>query len=328
MKRLVVCFLILFSCGKEKMKMDKFLDFKNDTIFSKGNQIVFFKPSDRFYQKELSSFEGIEEVDSDFNYYASEVCNDIKNILDFPLKAIISESRFLGVIDFKSDTTFIDRYKDSLHYGTLLNFKNKKYKIDEGVFTDEDFIEDFLPLKHGKTKESKEAIDLGIKLDVWIYGEDKDYDTIINSSDLNSYIDLDFKYKKFDKNISKNKVIFSQDSSTLIITKSTFNKNRYKISSTQDLGITLNGQRLEGIDEFLPSEIISFISVRLNNQDVIIEKRDYENLAEPNFAYSDVYQLDKNTLLLKMQNSDGAGGYAFYFIINNKGESEKYIVYP
>lgn len=135
-----ILILMSLSCKREAIKSDKFLEFKKDTIFSKGNQIVFFKPSDKFYQKELINFEGIEETDSDFKYYANEVFDDVNNKLKLELKAIISESRILGIIDFKNDTIFIDRYKAKLHYGTLLNFKDKEYKLEEGVFTDDDFL--------------------------------------------------------------------------------------------------------------------------------------------------------------------------------------------
>jgi hypothetical protein len=158
--------------------------------------------------------------------------------------------------------------------------------------------------------------------------ENRDYDTIIKVEDLTSYLDIEFRYKKFKKYIIKDKATFVKNSSSLTIVKELFDKSKYNISSTQDLGITLNGQSLEGMDEFLPSEIISRISVKLNNEDILINKRDYENISMPNFEYSNVYQIDKNNLLLEMHNSDGAAGYAYYLILNNKGKSEKYILYP
>ena len=135
MKKYAFFFIVLLNvaCKKKIVSVDNFSSFKKDTIFSKGNQIVFFKPSEEFYQKELIHFEGIEETDADFRHYSNKVFEDVNNKLKLSLKAIITNSRILGIIDFKNDTTFIDRYKDSLHYGTLLNFKDKKYKIDEGV---------------------------------------------------------------------------------------------------------------------------------------------------------------------------------------------------
>ena len=140
MKKFIIFFIVLLSCNKEKKNKNDFQNLNNDTIYSKGNEIIFFKPSKEFYQKELIDFEGIEELESDFEFYSNQVLSDLSNNLQFPIKAKISESRFLGIIDFKKDTIYVDRYKDSLHYGTLLNFKEKKYIIEEGVFTDDDFF--------------------------------------------------------------------------------------------------------------------------------------------------------------------------------------------
>lgn len=128
------------SCNSKTIKnIDSFLEFKKDTLFSKGDEIIFFQPSDVFYQKKLKHIEGIEEIDSDFKFYSNEVYNDINTNVKLQIKTFTTEKRYLAVINKDNDTTIVDRYNDSLYYGTLLNFKNKKFVIEEGVFTDDDF---------------------------------------------------------------------------------------------------------------------------------------------------------------------------------------------
>lgn len=144
MRNFVILFLtcVIYSCVGNFGKKEEFSEFKKDTFFSKGNQIVFLTPNRFFFEKRLKNEEGIHKVDSDFGFYSKKVHDEINNNFKAILSATYSSTRFLGVIN-KNDTIFIDRYKDSLFYGTLFNFKNKTYKIDRDVFTDRDFWNDF-----------------------------------------------------------------------------------------------------------------------------------------------------------------------------------------
>lgn len=144
MRVVFVLFLISFfySCNSNFKKNNQFSEFKKDTFYSKGNQIVFFTPSQLFFEKKLKNEEGIFEVDSDFGFYSNKVHDEINKNFKSIVSATYTNCRFLGIIN-KNDTVFVDRYKDSLFYGTLLNFKSKVYKIDRGVFTDGDFWDDF-----------------------------------------------------------------------------------------------------------------------------------------------------------------------------------------
>lgn len=103
---------------------------------------MFLAPSDKFFSTRLDSIEDYHEVDVDFKRYSKNIMLDIeKNKIQF-VNTKYSTERYLGIIN-NNDTIFIDRYKDSLYYGTLFNFINKKFKIDKGVFTDIDFWNNF-----------------------------------------------------------------------------------------------------------------------------------------------------------------------------------------
>lgn len=324
MKKSIFFFLILFiiSCKKGQLNLDNFSKFNNDTIFSKGNQIIFFKPSDEFYDNELINFEGIQEVDSDFNFYANKVCNDLNKKLNLPIKAIITESRFIGVIGFKKDTTFIDRYKDSLHYGTLMNFKEKKYKIDEGIFTDIDFWKNF-----PKLDIDKSTIKFPEKVNVILNNNSKT-DTIIDIETFDYWLDFKLNYKELKRKILNNKIKFSNNNYELIVEISNFDKSKYVLSNNQELGITINGQRFEGADDdFYPKEIISDIVLKYHNEYIKLDKFIFENLGAPNIKSAISYQLNEDFIALEMHNGDGAYAYSVYIFISKTGKTKKIIVY-
>ncbi len=318
MKKLFFFSLILFivSCKKETQKSDLFLEFKHDTIFSKGNQIVFFKPSEKFYQKELKSFEGMEEVDSDFNYYANKVYDDIRNKLKLPLTALLTESRFLGIINFKNDTIFIDRYKDSLHYGALLNFENKNYEINQGVFTDNDFFENFSTISDFKQVKDN-VTDIPNQIKIKSFDDKPPKEVVLDIESITEYLDFAFVYNEIDKQIDGNKITFSNSRIKIYIEKKKFLDTSSYIKDS-----------FEGVNYDFPIEIISSINGFFDNLEIEESKINFSGLAEPNFSLSKAYQIDDNNIVIEMHNSDGAGAYGVYFFINKYGKSKRYILYP
>lgn len=315
MKKLLILFSVIFSCKNIEKKNDIFSEFKNDTIFSKGNEILFFMPNENFFNKNLKNFEGSEETDADFKHYSNEVYNDIQNKSNFPIKAKITESRFLGIINLKNDTTYIDRYKDSLDYGTLLNFTNKKYIIEEGIFTHDDFFENLIPLQK-EIDETKLKQKIPEKIKIRSFEENPPKELIIVRSDIKEHLDFEFIYEELENQKEKNRITFFNKNFKVIIEKQKFkNKKTYKEDD------------FYGVNYDFPIEIVSSFDLFFNELK-IDNKINFKDLAEPNFNLSKAYQIDKENIIIEMHNSDGAGGYAVYFFINKDGLNKRYIVYP
>ena len=90
---------------------------------------MFFQPDSTEFNAILNSkdSEGINEVSSDFEFYAYRIINFYK---DSGFNVSISDKRFFIVND-----SLIDKLGQESSYGIIF-VKNKEYKIETGVFTD------------------------------------------------------------------------------------------------------------------------------------------------------------------------------------------------
>jgi hypothetical protein len=95
----------------------------------KDSTIMFFQPDSTEFNAILNSkdSEGINEVSSDFEFYAYRIINFYK---DSGFNVSISDKRFFIVND-----SLIDKLGQESSYGIIF-VKNKEYKIETGVFTD------------------------------------------------------------------------------------------------------------------------------------------------------------------------------------------------
>ncbi|MCX6222098.1 MAG: hypothetical protein NTZ69_14045 [Bacteroidia bacterium] len=111
----------------------------NDTIRVKGKAFVFFTLSQIEYErftKDANS--GIDEVLSDFNYYAEAIADTI-NKHDY--KPIKTTCRYIQVIFDNNTTKTFDRLLDKKNKtGYILTNGKKEPQIDFGVFSDIDFL--------------------------------------------------------------------------------------------------------------------------------------------------------------------------------------------
>ncbi len=110
-----------------------------DTIKVKGKAVVFFSLTQLEYEKLAEDANsGIDEVLSDFNYYADAVSDTIKQ---YGYKPIKTESRYIQVILDNNTTKTFDRLSNKVHStGYILTDGRKMPKIEFGVGTDVDFL--------------------------------------------------------------------------------------------------------------------------------------------------------------------------------------------
>lgn len=140
MKKLVLLILIsIVACKKAEKKTDedsKIINkqvVKKSTFYTTGDCVLFLKPSEEYFKTHLKDEEGIVEVDGDFNYYANEFYKEQKD----NYKIYFVEQRLLAVINTQNDTLFIDRDKEKLNYGVVIQ-QNDSIQILKGVNTDID----------------------------------------------------------------------------------------------------------------------------------------------------------------------------------------------
>ena len=90
---------------------------------------MFFQPDSTEFNAIVNSkdSEGINEVSSDFEFYANRIYNFYKDS-DFHIS--LSDKRFFIVND-----SLIDKLEQEDSYGIIF-VKNNEYKIETGVFTD------------------------------------------------------------------------------------------------------------------------------------------------------------------------------------------------
>ena len=111
----------------------------NDTIKIKGKAFVFFTISQMEYKRFVKDGNsGIDEVLSDFNYYAEAVADTIKKQ---GYKPINTTNRYIQIIFDNNTTKTFDRLLDKRNIsGYILTNGEKEPQIDFGVFTDMDFL--------------------------------------------------------------------------------------------------------------------------------------------------------------------------------------------
>ncbi len=149
--------IILLSCKTEK-KEKEFIDspilndtdvvvinsvikttpniIKLDTIDLDNFNVLFFKPNESEYNELLKSLgenSGINEVDSDFGFYANKVYDSISKT---GLKVKIVTERIIKY-STKSGIKYLDRLKNEEgQYGVIFNQPNCEPRIEFGVMTD------------------------------------------------------------------------------------------------------------------------------------------------------------------------------------------------
>ena len=129
-------------------------------------------------------------------------------------------------------------------------------------------------------------------------------------------------FKKIPKSkVLKGKVIFSDGEIEVAISISDFDKKlhryKYHAGNSKQL-IQIDDKEIFGTDGDFPKIEYHSISLNVGSKETAIPKEKLQNLYEPNFEHTRVnYDVKNKTLYIQSLNSDGAGGYAVIWIIEN-----------
>jgi hypothetical protein len=108
-----------------------------DTLVSKGNEIIFFKPTPKEYEallKKNGIKSGINEVESDFNFYAKNISDSLKGS---NIKVVFCEKTIIKIIAFDNSVSYLNRLNNgSSNYGIIINFEKTEPVVEFGVSTD------------------------------------------------------------------------------------------------------------------------------------------------------------------------------------------------
>ena len=135
------------------------------------------------------------------------------------------------------------------------------------------------------------------------------------------------------KNVYTDSCVFNANGLIVVIKKQAFHaknqKLQYsKVQPNENTGRVLqkiNGKHFWGTDGTMPKEVITGIRVVKNKEPIFIPRNAFDDLYQPNFKTLSVYFGPDNTMYIFMQNSDGAGAYAIFWIIKNNKFYKRYI---
>ena len=143
-----------------------------------------------------------------------------------------------------------------------------------------------------------------------------------------SRVELLTKWQKIgSKNIYYDSCRYKTNSLTITIKRATFKPKKHKLlyDCTQPYLSKIDGKHFWGADGDLPKKLISSIKVTKNGIDIMIPKDAFSDLYEPNFQTLSICKGSENTFYIKMDNSDGAGGYTIIWIISDGKYYGRYI---
>lgn len=142
----------------------------------------------------------------------------------------------------------------------------------------------------------------------------------IHNSEVKFLADFDkIPYHK----LTDSTVTFKKDSLNLLITKTKFNPKNNKLqyhkedASKNEMSFLekINGKEIWGTDGNIPKKQYGQITLTLGKDKIHLP---IDNLFEPNLDYSTVnIDIKNRTIYISAINSDGAGGYAVLWIVEN-----------
>ena len=130
--------------------------------------------------------------------------------------------------------------------------------------------------------------------------------------------------------ITANKAVFENKNITVEVTTKDFIEPEHTYKLDNNGYIELIDNKIPwGIDGGLPRTEYKEIIIQINGKSVAMPIEALHNLYEPSLRSTSVYyDADKDSLYIVATNSDGAGGYAAVFIIENKKYKERVLEIP
>lgn len=131
---------------------------------------------------------------------------------------------------------------------------------------------------------------------------------------------------------TNDKVIFQKDSIKVTLTKVPFisrnNKLEYGTGNEARFPRKINGKKYWGSDMEIPTTQYEQVSIEWGDKKIDLPKESFENLFEPNFTYKYTavyFDRESNTIYIKADNGDGAGGYTVLWIIENRKYKSRHL---
>jgi hypothetical protein len=159
--KLLVSFLLLASCsGREHSRHEATISavdsiapdanvsapkensYFHDTMKVSGKAVVFFSISQQEYDSiPKDDDSGLDEVLSDFNFYAGEVADTLRSL---GFETMITGNRFVQLKLDNGESRTFDRFNNTEHIvGYILTDGVKEPLVEYGVSTDLDIISSF-----------------------------------------------------------------------------------------------------------------------------------------------------------------------------------------
>jgi len=140
--------LMAISCSTGNKEGTKINDVTVDTLITKGNEVVFFKPSKNEFQLLIDKFgkeSGIYQVDSAFNKYMDSISVTFKDWK----KIKCQDHRIIRIIAFDGTSSYLDRMNNGTNYYGII-FNNEKFEpvVEFGIVKNENIIEMMKRLKN------------------------------------------------------------------------------------------------------------------------------------------------------------------------------------
>jgi hypothetical protein len=120
--------------------------------------------------------------------------------------------------------------------------------------------------------------------------------------------------------------IFKAGDLNLSVRRSTFNPKNHKLSFI--LGkelVKIDAEPFWGTDGERPQKVTSSVTITQKGNEINIPSIAFSDLYEPNLRSISLSFSSENTTYIKMDNSDGAGGYSVIWIIKGTDYVGRYI---
>ncbi|MGV3461571.1 MAG: SH3 domain-containing protein [Flavobacterium sp.] len=163
----------------------------------------------------------------------------------------------------------------------------------------------------------------------WMQVEDLEQSKPLSGYIHKSLVKKLTSFTQLKSEINKNNAVFTGKNLTVEIVAEPFQKAEHKYTFYQDnkdIVSTIDGSKFWGADGGYPRVQYKSVTLKFGNKTYQLPKQALEHLYEPNFDFTGVYYDSKNDrIYITASNSDGAGGYCFAWIIENKKYKERVV---
>lgn len=130
------------------------------------------------------------------------------------------------------------------------------------------------------------------------------------------------------KHVFKNGCTVYDDKISVTVKSSAFNPKLHKLihhKGNSTMVDKIDGHVVWGRDGDIPRTEIASIYVKIGDNQLSIPKNAFKDLYEPNYSTLRVYMGKNDIIYIKMDNSDGAGGYTVIWTIKNGIYVKRYV---